>query len=190
MIFAAVTLSLTFYQAGSSTDVDMKQSQIHFNWLVPYYSRFVHQYLCESFNLGKYPAFIDLAIPVVSSTPTDLRVVNKGLHDRLSPASAGFSGNDNADIRLIRDEWVREKARSLSRQERRKLSLRLGTFNVNGKLPSQDLSSWVQGIPASTSKAHEKGVSPSSNEAGTVSSHQVSNNLPDGMLHEPSFMTH
>ncbi|EKM78327.1 hypothetical protein AGABI1DRAFT_101055 [Agaricus bisporus var. burnettii JB137-S8] len=125
----------------SSRNVDVEQSQIYFNWLVPYYSRFIHQYPCH--------VLIDISMPIASSMPPDLRVANKNLLDRLSPASAGFSGNDNADIRLIRDEWVRDRARSLSRQGKRKLSLRLGTFNVNGKLPSQDLSSWIQGVSTS-----------------------------------------
>jgi phosphatidylinositol-bisphosphatase len=128
-------------------------------------------------------------MPVVSSTPADLRVVNKSLLDRLSPASAGFSGNDNADIRLIRDDWVQDKARSLSCQGKRKISLRLGTFNVNGKLPSQDLSSWIQGISASISQAHDEGAFPPSNETAAATSHQVSTSPRDGRLHQSGFFT-
>lgn len=81
----------------------------------------------------------------MSSIPPDLRVVNTPLSQRLSPTSAGVPGDDSADILLIHDEWLRTKARSLVRLGRQTISLRLGTFNVNGKLPSQDLSSWIQG---------------------------------------------
>jgi len=54
------------------------------------------------------------------------------------------------DIQIIRDEWIRRKARLSARNGTRSLSLRIGTFNVNGKMPTQDLSSWVQGVVAST----------------------------------------
>lgn len=95
----------------------------------------------------------------VSSTPPDLRVVNKGLLQRLFPASAGLPGDDNTDIRLIRDEWIRDQARSLSQRGKRRISVHLGTFNVNGKLPSQDLSLWIQGTRTSDAPAHKKGIS-------------------------------
>lgn len=96
----------------------------------------------------------------MSSIPPDLRVANKPLLQRLSPASAGIPGDDNADIQVIRDEWVRNKARSLAQQARRRLSLRLGTFNVNGKMPSQDLSSWIQGTRVSGAELEKTGGSP------------------------------
>ncbi|KAG5220607.1 DNase protein [Salix suchowensis] len=41
----------------------------------------------------------------VSQMPMDLRVLNKPLHEQLSPASAGLSGDDAADMSLIRDHW-------------------------------------------------------------------------------------
>ncbi len=52
----------------------------------------------------------------------------------------------------MHDEWIRNKARSLVRVGKRRMSLRLGTFNVNGKLPSQDLASWIQGKPVTDVK--------------------------------------
>ena len=89
----------------------------------------------------------------VSVIPPDLRIINKPLIERLSTNYAGFSGDDAMDIKIIRDEWIRSKTRSLARKGTGSLSLRIGTFNVNGKMPTQDLSSWVQGTTASTSDA-------------------------------------
>lgn len=82
---------------------------------------------------------------------------------QLSAASAGAPGDDAADFRLIRDEWMRYNARTSSRQGRRRLKIRIGTFNVNGKLPSQDLSSWIGGladIPSTSSIPPLKPISP------------------------------
>lgn len=87
----------------------------------------------------------------MSSIAPDLRITNKPLFQRLSSASAGQSPDDAADIQLIRDEWIRNNARSLVRLGRLSLSVRIGTFNVNGKMPSQDLSSWIQGTSSSNS---------------------------------------
>ncbi|KAJ3502590.1 hypothetical protein NLJ89_g8815 [Agrocybe chaxingu] len=75
----------------------------------------------------------------------DLRHINRPLLERLSPACAGQTSDDLADIQVMRDDWIRIKAQEMSREGRRALTLRLGTFNVNGKMPSQDLSAWVQG---------------------------------------------
>ncbi|PBK73998.1 DNase I-like protein [Armillaria solidipes] len=83
--------------------------------------------------------------PIFSSSPPDVRLSAQPLHTRLSSASAGLPGDDTDDILTIRDDWVRRTARSQVRRGRRRLSIRLGTFNVNGKAPSQDLSSWIQG---------------------------------------------
>ncbi|KAF8065021.1 DNase I-like protein [Lyophyllum atratum] len=111
-----------------SEDLNALQSETRFQWLLPYTSK---QELPQTFGLIQ----------------PDLRLVNRPLHLRLSPAAAGIPGDDVTDIRLIRDEWIQTQARDTSRQGRRKLKIRLGTFNVNGKLPSQDLSDWM-GIPA------------------------------------------
>ncbi|KAJ7595016.1 DNase I-like protein [Mycena floridula] len=83
-------------------------------------------------------------LPILSSTPTDLRHLS--LQDRLSQAQPGISDNDTEDLLLIRDDWIRHKVRETVTHGKRKLSLRIGTFNVNGRLPSQDLSPWVRGM--------------------------------------------
>jgi inositol polyphosphate 5-phosphatase INPP5B/F len=46
----------------------------------------------------------------VSSSPLDLRITHQPLHTRLSPSSAGFPGDEAANIRLVRDDWVRHSA--------------------------------------------------------------------------------
>ncbi|EIM92905.1 DNase I-like protein [Stereum hirsutum FP-91666 SS1] len=80
--------------------------------------------------------------------PPDLRVLRQPLNERLSIGSAGMPGNEVADYNAIRDHWFRNKARhNATKPELRpsELKIRIGTFNVNGKLPSQDLSPWVGG---------------------------------------------
>ncbi|KAG6840962.1 hypothetical protein C0991_002944 [Blastosporella zonata] len=103
-----------------------------FQWLLPYVS-----------DRGLPPLF-DLI-------PQDLRLASEPLHTRLSPAFAGLPGDDVGDFRLIRDEWIRIQAREASRKGQHVLKLRLGTFNVNGNLPSQDLSGWMATKSTSTS---------------------------------------
>ncbi len=51
---------------------------------------------------------------VLSDVPMDLRVANEPLLDRLSTSSAGFPGDDVADLRIVRDHWVRTKAQELA----------------------------------------------------------------------------
>lgn len=106
--------------------VNLAQSTTHFSWLKPY-------------------VFKQTSLASLTTLSQDLRIANLPLISRLSSASAGHLGNDSDDIQIIRDEWIRVKARESSRRGRRRLKLRLGTFNVNGKFPSQDLSVWVQG---------------------------------------------
>ncbi|RDB17258.1 Inositol polyphosphate 5-phosphatase OCRL-1 [Hypsizygus marmoreus] len=121
------------------------RTEARFRWLLPYTSK--HD-LPSTFGV----------------IPPDLRFINQPLHARLSPASAGLPGDDVADIELIRDDWIRIQAREASRKGRRRLRIRLGTFNVNGKLPSQDLASWVSGLApaanASTTLPPVQQVSP------------------------------
>ncbi|KAF8189113.1 Endonuclease/exonuclease/phosphatase [Mycena galopus ATCC 62051] len=99
-----------------------------FSWLAPYTSR-------------RAP------LPALFALPPDLRTAQKPLHTRLSAAFAGEPGDDAADVVLIRDEWIRARVRE--RCSRGKTSLRcvirIGTFNVNGNPPSQDLAPWVGG---------------------------------------------
>ncbi|KAF5350453.1 hypothetical protein D9756_008648 [Leucocoprinus leucothites] len=141
--------------------VSVSQSTSHFNWLHPYISKPTHLSLCQSSSFVPASSFIaNMRGLVVSSIPPDLRTMNKPLTERLPPASAGHPGDDASVIQLLRDEWIRSKARSSVRQGTRDLSLRVGTFNVNGKMPSQDLSSWIQGTMASTSLSQITASSP------------------------------
>ncbi|KAG1776529.1 DNase I-like protein [Suillus placidus] len=79
------------------------------------------------------------------SSPIDLRTVNIPLHTRLSPASAGLPGDDAADISIVRENWIYNKAvEEASIGSSARLLIRTGTFNVNGKMPSQDLSPWLR----------------------------------------------
>ncbi|KAJ7672386.1 DNase I-like protein [Mycena polygramma] len=98
-----------------------------FSWLAPYTSR-------------RAP------LPALFSVPQDLRVARKPLHTRLSAAFAGEAGDDFSDILRIRDEWIRSRVRKTCSRGKHNLKVRIGTFNVNGNLPSQDLSSWVGGV--------------------------------------------
>ncbi|KAL6304662.1 DNase I-like protein [Sparassis latifolia] len=86
--------------------------------------------------------------PLLSPIPPDLRGSYKPVHTILSPASAGFPGDEALDIALIREDWMRNKVREELVEkcnEKASIRIRTGTFNVNGKMPSQDLSVWVQG---------------------------------------------
>ncbi|KAG6842849.1 hypothetical protein H0H93_003184, partial [Arthromyces matolae] len=51
------------------------------------------------------------------------------------------------------EAWIRSRARETSSSGQHKLKIRIGTFNVNGKLPSQDLSQWVAGQTSPDSSA-------------------------------------
>ncbi|KAG1867495.1 Endonuclease/exonuclease/phosphatase [Suillus tomentosus] len=79
------------------------------------------------------------------SSPIDLRMVNVPLHTRLSPASAGLPGDDADDISIVRENWIYNKAiEEAFTGSSARLLIRTGTFNVNGKMPSQDLSPWLR----------------------------------------------
>ncbi|KAJ7850016.1 Endonuclease/exonuclease/phosphatase [Mycena olivaceomarginata] len=97
-----------------------------FSWLAPYTSKRV-------------------PLPALFGVPQDLRIAHKPLHTRLSAAFAGEAGDDFTDIVRIRDEWIRSRVRETSSKGKQNLRVRIGTFNVNGNLPSQDLSPWVGG---------------------------------------------
>ncbi|KAF8655019.1 hypothetical protein AX16_003289 [Volvariella volvacea WC 439] len=100
-----------------------------FAWLLPYVAR-------------------ARSSPSVTVRPWDIRILNQPLYSRLSHASAGQAGDEFSDIITIRDQWVRDTIRTTQQRGTRNLRIRLGTFNVNGTIPSQDLSSWVQGESA------------------------------------------
>ncbi|KAK7460941.1 hypothetical protein VKT23_008869 [Stygiomarasmius scandens] len=111
--------------SGLMLCVDLSPETQTYSWLAPYTSHDVH-------------------IPPLTSIFPHLHETHGPLHTRLSPASAGIPGEDAKDIVSIRDDWVRSRARNECRKARARLHLRIGTFNVNGKMPSQDLSTWVR----------------------------------------------
>ncbi|KDQ18332.1 hypothetical protein BOTBODRAFT_63341 [Botryobasidium botryosum FD-172 SS1] len=66
-------------------------------------------------------------------------------NEKLSDAAAGHAGEEDRDERIIREDWIRAHttARRAEYSTTTSLSVRLGTFNVNGNMPSGDISSWV-----------------------------------------------
>ncbi|KAJ4479376.1 DNase I-like protein [Lentinula aciculospora] len=139
-----------------------------YSWLAPYTTN-------NNNNIFIPPLFTVFTVP--SSFP-DLRNLNQSLYSRLSSASTGTPGDESNDIVLIRDEWAHSRARNQCRRGRVRLeydfpvfvrpqylwmfSLRLGTFNVNGKMPTQDLAAWLRGgTPnARTERSLEHGLLP------------------------------
>ncbi|KAH9000715.1 DNase I-like protein [Lactarius hatsudake] len=102
-------------------------------------------------------------ISELSSTPTvkpprDLRREYRSLLSRLSQGCAGMPGNDAMDYTTIRDDWLYSKSRSTTCRsaEQKQLSIRAGTFNVNGKLPFQDLSTWFGAMQQSSDTQSDK----------------------------------
>ncbi|KAI9459235.1 DNase I-like protein [Lactarius psammicola] len=77
--------------------------------------------------------------------PRDLRHDYRPVLSRLSQGCAGMPMDDAMDYTMIRDDWLYSKSRSTIRKksEQKLLSIRAGTFNVNGQLPFQDLSTWL-----------------------------------------------
>lgn len=91
---------------------------------------------------------------ILADEPQDLRNVHRQMSELLSDASAGSPGDDALDTAIIREFWVRSQVNQLyDSSQRTTLKLRIGTFNVNGKLPTQDLSAWVRGL--STTEANK-----------------------------------
>ncbi|KAJ7507015.1 DNase I-like protein [Mycena galericulata] len=125
-------LSLTIRQADAPPKTPVLTT---FSWLAPYTSRRV-------------------PLPALFAVPQDLRVARKPLHTRLSPAFAGEAGDDMSDIVRIRDDWIRNNVRATCSQGKQTLRVRIGTFNVNGNPPSQDLSSWIGGSATSDTLAY------------------------------------
>ncbi|KAH9993327.1 Endonuclease/exonuclease/phosphatase [Russula compacta] len=87
----------------------------------------------------------------LSVKPRNLRYVCQPVHSNLSLGCAGMTVNDDADYVVIRDDWLWSRSLSLATEEKvsekEQLVIRVGTFNVNGKSPSQDLSTWLGGGP-------------------------------------------
>lgn len=82
-------------------------------WLLPYTLRKNTQPISACPCRCPRIQLVDVDHLQVSQTPIDLRLLNKPLHEQLSPASAGLPGDDAADSTLIRDRWVREQARDV-----------------------------------------------------------------------------
>ncbi|EKM57325.1 uncharacterized protein PHACADRAFT_208418 [Phanerochaete carnosa HHB-10118-sp] len=90
---------------------------------------------------------------LLSAEPQDLRHVHRQISELLSEASAGSLGDDAFDTSIIREFWIRSQVEQLYNSgSQTSLKLRIGTFNVNGKLPSQDLSAWVRGPSTGANK--------------------------------------
>ncbi|KAI0340269.1 DNase I-like protein [Trametopsis cervina] len=107
-------------------------AKLPYTWMLPYASR-------------PNPA-------LVSFIPPDLRHAQRPVHDSLASNYAGSStpANDVFDISVLREDWMRSQIQKkydsvASDGNKAILRIRAGTFNVNGKLPSQDLAGWVQG---------------------------------------------
>ncbi|KAG7095842.1 hypothetical protein E1B28_006537 [Marasmius oreades] len=133
-----------------------------FSWLATYTSRAI-------------------SIPTLSTIPPDLRLELLPLHTRLSDASAGIPGDDADDLLYIREEWVRTRAREACRKGRVRLKIRIGTFNVNGKMPSQDLATWVNGHNVVSGKdgVHASSLLPPVKEVSPLSLGDVNKNPLD-----------
>ncbi|KAJ1300525.1 hypothetical protein OPQ81_005336 [Rhizoctonia solani] len=63
----------------------------------------------------------------------------------LSPAWAGQPGNQDADVVLLRQRWLNEQLVQQDSELKhvRDLSIRVGTFNVNGQDPIESLRPWL-----------------------------------------------
>ncbi|KAJ3862319.1 DNase I-like protein [Lentinula novae-zelandiae] len=140
--------------------------------------------------LASYATNNNIFIPSLPSSFPDLRDSHQPLSSRLSLASAGTPGDDSNDIVLIRDEWAHSRARNQCRRGRVRLkyglkenssltwyswmlSLRLGTFNVNGKMPTQDLAAWVRGSNTTARLESSNGFLPAVKEISPLSLGEV-----------------
>ncbi|KAB5593153.1 Inositol polyphosphate-5-phosphatase [Ceratobasidium theobromae] len=63
----------------------------------------------------------------------------------LSPAWAGQPGNQDSDIVLLRQQWLADQLaqQDAELKHTRDLSIRVGTFNVNGQSPIESLRPWL-----------------------------------------------
>ncbi|KAG6899723.1 hypothetical protein C0993_007530 [Termitomyces sp. T159_Od127] len=128
--------------------------------------------------------------------PQDLRSINEPLHTRLSASLAGSLGDDIADLKLIRNESINIRAREVSTKGQYTLKIRIGTFNVNGRLPSQDLSSWVLNQTSAMSSVNATLVSVSNSVSPTavgglekgLSSKSLTSEVDSPREHTPDIM--
>ncbi|CAE6440019.1 unnamed protein product [Rhizoctonia solani] len=63
----------------------------------------------------------------------------------LSPAWAGQPGNQDEDVVLLRQRWLNEQLtqQDMELKHVRDISIRVGTFNVNGQDPKESLRPWL-----------------------------------------------
>ncbi|KAF8128623.1 DNase I-like protein [Boletus edulis] len=95
--------------------------------------------------VGSAFAWVDAYVSDLSSRRLDLRLRKQPLLARLSRAIAGLPGDDVSDISIVRRDWIEQvAAKEASGGNVKHLKIRLGTFNVNGKAPSQDLYPWIR----------------------------------------------
>lgn len=107
-----------------------KKSQLtsEFQWMSPYLNEL--NSLSESaLPCGLACQKVFMSFIVLSDVPMDLRVANEPLLDRLSTSTAGFPGDDIADLRIVRDHWIRTKAQELALK---------GTYGIRSVLGTTD----------------------------------------------------
>ncbi|TDL27765.1 DNase I-like protein [Rickenella mellea] len=76
--------------------------------------------------------------------PIAVPVNSLPLHECLSSAAAGQPGDEDKDIAMIKEDWVRRTLDVECAGDKTTIRIRIGSFNVNGKYPSQDLHPWLR----------------------------------------------
>ncbi|KZS88555.1 DNase I-like protein [Sistotremastrum niveocremeum HHB9708] len=78
-------------------------------------------------------------------TPQDLRVLNE--EPPLSPIILGSQGVPDHDVSVIQDHWIQQRMieRKSEYAHLKEVSIRLCSFNVNGRPPNGDLEDWILG---------------------------------------------
>ncbi|KAI9513375.1 DNase I-like protein [Russula earlei] len=118
--------------------------------------------------------------------PRDLRRTCQPVHASLSLSCAGQPVHDVADYTVICDDWLWSRSLSLAAvrmtSEKKQLTIRVGTFNVNGNLPTQDLSPWLGiELPSTTAQDGEQSIPP----LVTLSLLLSDNDAPEGQVSIP-----
>lgn len=89
-----------------------------------------------------------VTISLASNARADLRALSSGTN--LTLTTPGQPGDELNDYENIRRSWVREQMRKRRDEycERQPITLRIGSFNVNGRDPSGSLSNFVRRKPS------------------------------------------
>ncbi|KAF8499473.1 Endonuclease/exonuclease/phosphatase [Hysterangium stoloniferum] len=158
--------SRTNFQASLDHDSE-EEDELEYHW------KWLHFYLNHRFS-----RILSFALP----KPRDIRYISNGYD--LSPSSAGLPADEDGDIELIRDHWAHQQliARKNEYSTRENYQLRIGTFNVNGKTPSQSLASWIWNDPKII-QTEIVGLSPSTPGSTTehIYPHTEPNPISDAM---------